>query len=145
MSGEGTPPERGAAAEREPRAGAPDERRIPIRSKEDLWTFTERNVPLWDLLDFFPRDAVGPRGPGDAPRPYEVKPIRIETDLGFAFDTDIQFGTWIFRARSPKQPGMMRWCRERGLEVGDAIVLERTGERVYRLRLEKTAPADGPR
>jgi len=112
-------------------------RRIPIATPEDLWTFTQRNVPLWDLLDFFPSDAVGPRGPADAPRPYEVKPIHVETDLDFGFDTDIQFGSWVFRPRSPKQPGMMRWCRERGLEVGDAIVFEKTGERSYRLTLEK--------
>jgi len=109
-------------------------RRIPVRTKEDLWTFTERNVPLWDILEFFPPDAVGPRGPKDPPRPYEVKPVTIETD--------IQFGAWIFRPRSPKQPGMMRWCRERGLEVGDTIVFERLGERAYRLSLEKP-PAAG--
>jgi hypothetical protein len=112
-------------------------RRIPVRSKEDLWTFTERNVPLWDILEFFPPDAVGPRGPKDPPRPYEVKPVTIETDLGFAFETDIQFGAWIFRPRSPKQPGMMKWCRERGLEVGDTIVLESLGDRRFRLSLEK--------
>src|SRR5207244_2444452 len=76
------------------RVAAPGEtRRIPVR-KEDVWTFTERNVSLWDLLDFFPADAVGPRGPADAPRPYEVKPITIETDLGWSFETDIQFGSW---------------------------------------------------
>ena len=57
----------------------PESRRIPVR-KEDVWTFTERNVSLWDILDFFPPDAVGPRGPGDAPRPYEVKAVTIETD-----------------------------------------------------------------
>jgi hypothetical protein len=113
-------------------------RRIVLRT-EDVWTFTQRNVPLWDLLDFFPADAVGPRGPADAPRPYEVKPIRIETDLDFAFDTDIQYGSWVFRPRSPKLPGMMRWCRERGLEAGDALVFERVDERTYRLRLEKKA------
>ena len=118
----------------------PDVARIPIRTKEDLWTFTERNVSLWDVLDFFPPDAIGPRGPSDAPRSYEVKPVTIETDLGFSFDTDIQYGTWMFRPRSPKQPGMMKWCRERGLEVGDAIVLEKAGERRFALRLEKGAP-----
>ena len=111
--------------------------RIPIRSKEDLWTFTQRNVPLWDVLSFFPQDAVGPRGPGDAPRPYEVKPVTIETDLGFSFDSDIQYGSWIFRPRSPKQPGMMKWCRERGLEPGDSIVFEARGGRTFRLSLEK--------
>ena len=114
-------------------------RRIPIRTPEDLWTFTQRNVPLWDVLDFFPPDSVGPRGPGDAPRPYEVRPVAIQTDLGFGFETDIQYGSWVFRPRSPRQPGMMRWCRERGLEVGDSIVFERTGERAYVLRLEKAA------
>jgi hypothetical protein len=121
-------------------------RRIPIRTPEDLWTFTQRNVPLWDLLDFFPSDSIGPRGPADAPRPYEVRPVVIETDLGFAFESDIQYGSWVFRPRSPKQPGMMRWCRERGLEVGDAIVFEQTGERSYALRLEKGVshvPAQG--
>ena len=112
--------------------------RIPIRSKEDLWTFTERNVSLWDVLDFFPADAVGPRGPSDAPRPYEVQPVMIESDLGFSFETDIQYGTWMFRPRSPKQPGMMKWCRERGLEVGDAIVFEKLEERRYAVRLEKS-------
>ena len=114
-------------------------RAIPVRNAADVWTFTERNVSLWDILDFFPPDAIGPRGPGDAPRPYEVKPITIETDLGFAFDTDIQYGSWVFRPRSPKLPGMMRWCRERGLDAGDTVVFERTGERTYRLRLEKAA------
>ena len=111
--------------------------RIPIRSKEDLWLFTERNVSLWDVLDFFPADAIGPRGPSDEPRPYEVQAITIETDLGFAFETDIQYGTWMFRPRSPKQPGMMKWCRERGLQVGDALVFERLAGRRFALRLEK--------
>jgi hypothetical protein len=104
---------------------------------EDVWTFIERNVPLWDILDFFPKDCVGPRGPKDPPRPYEVKPVTIETDLGWSFETDIQFGTWVFRPRSPAQPGMMKWCRERGLTAGDAIVFERAGERSFKLRLEK--------
>jgi hypothetical protein len=111
--------------------------RIPVRSREDVWTFTQRNVPLWDVLELFPPDAIGPRGPADAPRPYEVRPVTIETDLGWAFESDIQYGTWVFRPRSPKLPGMMRWCRERGLEPGDAIVFEHSAERVFTLRLEK--------
>ena len=116
-------------------------RRIPVR-KEDLWTFTERNVPLWDILEIFPKDAIGARGPKDPPPAHEVKPITIETDLGWSFDTDIQYGTWIFRPRSPQKPGMMKWCRERGLEEGDTIVFERIDERRYRLSLEKAAPRD---
>ena len=116
-----------------------DTARIPVRSPEDAWTFTQRNVPLWDVLEFFPRDAIGPRGPKDAPRPYPVLPITLETDLGWSFETDIQFGSWVFRPRSPKQPGMMRWCRERGIAEGDAIVFEALGDRRYRLSLEKAA------
>lgn len=112
-------------------------RRIPVRTEADLWTFTQRNVSLWDVLDLFPDDAIGPRGPNDAPRPYAVKPVTIDTDLGFSFETDIQFGTWMFRPRSPKDPGMMRWCREVGMAVGDALVFERVGERRYRLTLEE--------
>jgi hypothetical protein len=50
-----------------------------------VWTFTQRNVPLWDILEFFPPDAIGPRGPADAPRPYEVKTVTIDTDLGWSF------------------------------------------------------------
>ena len=111
-------------------------RRIPVR-KEDVWTFTQRNVSLWDILDFFPPDTVGPRGPGDPPRPYPVRPLTVETDLGWSFEADIQFGSWVFRPRSPRQPGMMKWCRERGLEQGDALVFERLGDHRYALRLEK--------
>jgi hypothetical protein len=116
--------------------------RIPVRTPEDVWTFTQRNVPLWDVLEFFPPDCVGPRGPADAPRPYEVKPVTIETDLGWSFETDIQYGSWTFRPRSPARPGMMKWCRERGLEPGDTIVFEAAddavaGARAFRLRLEK--------
>ena len=116
------------------------QRRIAVRA-EDVWTFTERNVPLWDILELFPPDCIGPRGPKDPPRPYAVRPITIETDLGWSFETDIQYGTWVFRPRSPRQPGMMRWCRERGLAAGDAIVFERVDERRFALRLEKGAAA----
>jgi hypothetical protein len=114
-------------------------RTIPVRGKEDLWTFTQRNVSLWDILDFFPPDAIGPRGPGDAPRPYQVRPVMVETDLGFSFETDIQYGSWVFRPVSPRRPGMMKWCRERGLEVGDTLVFEKLGERRYRLSLGRRA------
>jgi hypothetical protein len=111
--------------------------RIEVRTPEDAWTFTERNVPLWDILEFFPSDAIGARGPKDAPRPYAVQSVTIETDLGWAFETDIQYGSWVFRPRSPKQPGMMKWCREHALAPGDAIVFEKLGERRYALKLER--------
>lgn len=117
------------------------EARLPVQGPGDVWTFTQRNVPLWDVLEFFPPDCIGPRGPKDPPRPYEVRPITVETDLGWSFETDIQYGTWVFRPRSPNGPGMMKWCRERGLEPGDTIVFERSGERVVRVRLEKGSGA----
>jgi hypothetical protein len=111
-------------------------RRIPV-GEADVWTFTQRNVPLWDILELFPRDAIGPRGPKDPPPAHEVKPIVVETDLGWSFETDIQYGSWVFRPRAPAKPGMMKWCRERGLEPGDALVFEKLGERRFRLSLEK--------
>jgi hypothetical protein len=114
-----------------------DVARIPVKAPEDVWTFTQRNVPLWDILEFFPKDAIGPRGPADPPRPYPVLPIVVETDLGWSFETDIQFGTWVFRPRSPRTPGMMKWCRDRGLEPGDMLVFERLGERRFALRRER--------
>ncbi|MEY4070310.1 MAG: hypothetical protein RL721_924 [Candidatus Eisenbacteria bacterium] len=113
------------------------EARIPVRGPEDVWTFTQRNVPLWDILETFPADAIGPRGPKDPPRPYEVRPVTVHTDLGWSFESDIQYGSWVFRPRSPVQPGMMRWCRECGLEPGDTIVFTRLGEREYSLRRER--------
>jgi hypothetical protein len=113
--------------------------RIPVRGPEDVWTFTQRNLSLWDVLDVFPSDAIGPRGPKDPPPAHPVRPLTVETDLGFTFESDIQYGTWMFRPRSPKEPGMMRWCREAGLEPGDVIVFERVGDHRYRLRLEKGA------
>jgi hypothetical protein len=36
---------------------------------------------------------------------------------------------------------MMKWCRERGLALGDTIVFERLAERRYRLALERATPA----
>lgn len=135
----------GAARARAPALSAVATARIPVRTSEDVWTFTQRNVPLWDILEFFPADAVGPRGPKDPPRPYEVLPVTIETDLGWAFESDIQYGSWVLRPRSPRQPGMMKWCQERGLEPGDTIVFESLGARRFALRLEKGAAAGPPR
>ena len=36
---------------------------------------------------------------------------------------------------------MMKWCRDCGLEEGDAIVFEKLDERRYRLTLEKGSRA----
>ena len=88
-----------------------------------------------------PARCRGPARANDAPRPYEVLPITLETDLGWSFNTDIQYGAWIFRPRSPKQPGMMRWCQERGLAPGDSIVFEKLDARRFALRLERAADA----
>ena len=75
-----------------------------------------------------------------------MRPITVETVLVFTFETDIQYGSWVFRPRSPKEPGMMKWCRERGLKEGDSLVFERLAERRFRLWLERggqPAPAPG--
>jgi hypothetical protein len=94
-------------------------------------------VPLW-TLEFFPGRRRGPARVRATPCVRTRSEITLETDLGWSFDTDIQFGSWVFRPRSPKQPGMMMWCQARGLEPGDSIVFERLAERRFALRLEKT-------
>jgi hypothetical protein len=113
------------------------EARIVLESAEDVWTATQRNLPLWDILEFFPRESVGPRGPADAPRPYPVQPVVVDTDLGWAFESDIQYGAWVFRPRAPRLPGMMRYCRERDLAPGDVLVFHRTDEGRIALRRER--------
>ena len=127
-------------------------RKIAVASEADVWTFTQRNVPLWDILEFFPPDAIGPRGPGD-----RAAPLRGEADR------DRDRSRLVVHDRHPVRrlgvpPARAETARhdalvpERGLEPGDAIVFEKAGERRYALRLRaglsgetrSTRPAGGP-
>jgi hypothetical protein len=94
---------------------------------ENQW-FLERYLNVFDFLNLFPPDAVG-----DATT--HGVPIVLETDLGFDIVSDIDSSKMQLRNRS-KFYGWTRWIREHGLNLGDRIVIERTGERSFSLRLE---------
>lgn len=94
---------------------------------ENLW-FLERYLNVFDFLEMFPPDAlssVSSRG----------IPITLRTDLGFDFETEIDHEKMQIRNRS-KHKGWMKWTSGHGLNLGDRIVIERSGERVFSLRLE---------
>ncbi|MDX2128298.1 MAG: hypothetical protein SFU91_04610 [Chloroherpetonaceae bacterium] len=96
-----------------------------VKSQDDLW-FYEKQINLFDILEFFPFDAIGN---GEK----EGKLIKIETDLGWSFETDIERGKFCFRKKSKSQPGTGKWVVESGLKAGDQIALEKLGEYHFRL------------
>ncbi|MCS7212334.1 MAG: hypothetical protein NZ844_11995 [Chloroherpetonaceae bacterium] len=107
-------------------------RRIPVRTQEELWFF-EKQINLFDILEFFPFDAIGKKDgtPG--------KTLIIETDLGWSFETDIEHGKFCFRKKSKSMPGTGKWVVESGLKVGDIICLEKLGEYHYKLYKETSS------
>ena len=102
--------------------------RIEIEiTRENLW-FLERYLNVFDLLDFFPADALSAK---------EVRgvPVLFQTDLDFEFQSDIDGEKMQLRNRS-RHKGWMKWTTGHGLKPGDRIMIEKTGERSYSLRLE---------
>lgn len=99
---------------------------IPV-TEENLW-FLERYLNVFDFFDLFPTDALGDETTRGVP-------IVLQTDLGFDIVSDIDRGKMQLRNRS-KFYGWARWVREHGLSPGDTIVIERTSDRTYALRLE---------
>lgn len=102
-------------------------KRIPVKSEEDVW-FLEKQINLFDILDFFPMDAIeSATGHG--------KTLLIETDRGWSFETDIEKGRFAFRKKSKTMPGTGKWVVESGLKPGDAVCIEKL--ETYRYRLFK--------
>jgi hypothetical protein len=94
---------------------------------ENLW-FLERYLNVFDFLELFPLDALSSEtGPGVL--------VMFQTDLGFDFETDIDREKMQLRNRS-RHKGWIKWITAHGLNLGDRIVIERTGERVFSLKLE---------
>lgn len=105
-------------------------RRIPVKSEDDVW-FLEKQLNLFDILDFFPADAVeSEKGHG--------KPLFIETDQGWSFESDIEKGKFAFRKKSKSMPGTGKWVIESELRPGDIICIEKLGD--YHYRLFKESP-----
>jgi hypothetical protein len=96
-------------------------------TEENLW-FLERYLNVFDFLELFPLDALSSdTGPG--------VPVTFKTDLGFDFETDIDREKMQLRNRS-RHKGWIKWITAHGLNLGDRIVIEGSGERVFSLRLE---------
>ncbi|NTW49243.1 MAG: hypothetical protein HGB19_05855 [Chlorobiales bacterium] len=100
-------------------------KRIPVKSEEEVW-FLEKQINLFDILDFFPIDAVeSANGHG--------KSLLIETDRGWSFVTDIEKGKFAFRKKSKSMPGTGKWVVESELKPGDVVCIEKLGSYHYRL------------
>ena len=101
---------------------------------ENHW-FLERHLNVFDILQIFPLDALS----SETARGI---PVHFRTDLGFEFESDIDRDKMQLRNRS-RHHGWMKWTQARGLNLGDKIVIERTGDRTFFLRLEpKQTPPD---
>jgi hypothetical protein len=66
-----------------------------VKTEEEVW-FYEKQINLFDVLEFFPFDAIGTAE-------KEGKLLKIETDLGWSFETDIEKGKFCFRKKSKSQ------------------------------------------
>ena len=106
-------------------------RTIPV-TKRNLW-FLERSIPLFGMLDFFPKDVIGPPAfKQSAAGSRSTKSLTIETDQGWSFKTDIASDRQIFR-NCARSRGSGKWVKQAGLKPGDHIVLERLDNYTYRL------------
>lgn len=107
-----------------------DIKRFPVKSKEDVW-FYEKQINLFDILDFFPFDSIeSAHGEG--------KKLLIETDLGWSFETDIERGKFCFRKKSKSMNGTGKWVAESGLKPGETICIEKLAD--YHYKLFKSEP-----
>lgn len=105
-------------------------KKILVKSQEDVW-FYEKQLNLFDILDFFPTDAIeATHGEG--------KKLLIETDLGWSFETDIEKGKFCFRKKSKSMNGTGKWVAESGLKAGNAICIQKLGD--YHYKLFKSQP-----
>jgi hypothetical protein len=101
-------------------------KKIPVKSQEEIWFF-EKQINLFDVLDFFPSDAI------ETKDGLHGKSLLIETDLGWSFETDIERGKFCFRKKSKSMNGTGKWVSESGLLAGDHICIEKLNDYHYRL------------
>jgi hypothetical protein len=110
--------------------GINEVKKIPVKSQDEVWFF-QKQINLFDILEFFPADAVGT---ADG---KEGKKLTIDTDLGWSFETDIEKGKFCFRKKSKSTLGTGRWVIESRLVAGDNICIEKLGEYHYKLYREE--------
>jgi hypothetical protein len=100
-------------------------KKIPVKSQEEVW-FYEKQINLFDILDFFPLDAI-------ASAKGEGKKMLIETDLGWSFETDIERGKFCFRKKSKSMNGTGKWVVDSGLKAGEWICIEKLSDYHFKL------------
>ncbi len=96
-------------------------------TSENLW-FLERYLNVFDFLELFPLETVSNSdgSPG--------QPVKLQTDLGFILESDIDRAKMQLRNRS-KLHGWMRFTTEHALAPGDIIRIERLSPQEFRLSL----------
>jgi hypothetical protein len=112
-----------------------DVRKIPVTS-ENVW-FLQKQISLFDILDFFPEDSIGaPVLADNDSLPYTVSFLEIETDADFSFTTDIPRDKMVFRQSAKGRNGTGKWAIARDLQPGDTICIEKRGDYQYYLYKE---------
>ena len=107
-------------------------REIPV-TEENVW-FLHKQISVFDILDFFPEHSIGASSERDnGSLPYEVQYLTIDTDAGFSFTTDIPRDKMIFRQSAKTRNGTGKWAKERDLQVGDVVCIERIDTYHYSL------------
>jgi len=99
---------------------------IPV-TEENLW-FLERYLNVFDFLELFPLESVSKADGSPGAR------VKLQTDLGFIIESDIDRAKMQLRNRS-KLHGWTRFTSEHSLRVGDTIRITRTGEYTLDLTL----------
>jgi hypothetical protein len=104
---------------------------LPI-TRQNLF-FMQRQFSVAEHIKFFPYDAIGAMNPADNYLlSYRVKTLMIETDLGFAIETDIVDKRYVFRNRSHSK-GTARYMNEKNIQPGDVIVIEKVDAYNYKM------------
>lgn len=108
---------------------------IPV-TRQNLF-YMQRQFSVGDHIKFFPYDAVGAMNPADNYLlNYKVKTLNIETDLGFAIETDIVDKRFVFRNRSHTK-GTARYMNGHNIKPGDVIVIEKIDAYNYKMFVKK--------
>lgn len=95
-------------------------------TSDNLW-FLERYLNVFDFADLFPADAF-------SSETERGVPVVLHTEYGFAIESDIDRAKMQIRNRS-KHHGWVRWTMAINLQAGNMIIIEKTGDREYTLKL----------
>lgn len=109
---------------------------LKIKDENQLW-FLEKNIPVFDCLEFFEKDSIvdkegNPMKPGSEPRKNT-----FETDLGWSFESFIEKGKFYISERSLSRPGTAKFIKESALKIGDSISIEKVEQYKFKLSSQR--------